>query len=758
MRQQPSTPLEASPAYNSGYSPPTPPDTSANRSSPTNHDRRGLVSALTSGVAGAALAGAVAHASKPSSGPGPEVVPDQSYMHPQELSCFRDPSSNGGYQDPSQQNYLLQAPVTAAPIYGDVQPTSVYPHGDVSGTISDTRGHHGLVAGVAAGMAGVAIAGAVAHSSRPSAESGPSVVPNLSYVQHQAPVVPNPSYMQPQYQHQAPSAHSGAVSGGSCSFMELEISAEGLKGKDLLSKSDPKCILEVHDNGKWKPVGETEQIKNDHAPRWSTRIKVTYVFEQHQELRFSVCDVDRGSANDKLGIVLTPLGYLVGAGTVSFKLINDPKSVASKLASKKLGTLTVKAHEINGGAAGGSTRVKLRLSAAGLDKADGPFQKSDPYFQIEHSGDATGSKSIIFKSEVVKKNLNPSWRPATFTVDTRGLPPPEVRITIKIYDHDDRSSPDFLGCVECSLDALSQMDQVDIINPKKKAKKGSKYKNNGVLSIKQASVIMVPSFVSFLQGGCRLRFMCAVDFTASNGNPQTPGTLHYSDSVSPSQYEQALRAVGQVIQPYLPHDQLIEGYGFGAVLPATGQPSFDFPLNLSQPEGGDARIGGVDALFESYKNCVANVKLHGPTNVSPILARAMAYSARPMMPEQAVQHFTVLLILTDGAISDMTATTNKIVEASRAHPLAIVIVGVGNADFSAMERLDGDRKTLVGSDGSASRDIVQFVHWKPTMSPAQLASEVLAEVPKTTVEYLIDQGIQPNSALPIYSPPAPGNY
>lgn len=40
-------------------------------------------------------------------------------------------------------------------------------------------------------------------------------------------------------------------------------------------------------------------------------------------------------------------------------------------------------------------------------------------------------------------------------------------------------------------------------------------------------------------------------------------------------------------------------------------------------------------------------------------------------------------------------------------PLSVIIIGVGNADFSAMEELDGDGKRLTDSTGrTAKRDIV----------------------------------------------------
>jgi len=48
-----------------------------------------------------------------------------------------------------------------------------------------------------------------------------------------------------------------------------------------------------------------------------------------------------------------------------------------------------------------------------------------------------------------------------------------------------------------------------------------------------------------------------------------------------------------------------------------------------------------------------------------------------------------MLILTDGCIHDMAKTINLIVEAS-CLPLSIIIVGIGEADFSNMIALDSD--------------------------------------------------------------------
>ena len=49
----------------------------------------------------------------------------------------------------------------------------------------------------------------------------------------------------------------------------------------------------------------------------------------------------------------------------------------------------------------------------------------------------------------------------------------------------------------------------------------------------------------------------------------------------------------------------------------------------------------------------------------------------------------MLLLLTDGVLSDMSETIDAVVRASH-YPLSIIIVGVGAADFTDMNTLDCD--------------------------------------------------------------------
>lgn len=73
--------------------------------------------------------------------------------------------------------------------------------------------------------------------------------------------------------------------------------------------------------------------------------------------------------------------------------------------------------------------------------------------------------------------------------------------------------------------------------------------------------------------------------------------------------------------------------------------------------------------------------LHGPTNFAEFLGVAQAIAQQ--YDGTGGRQFLVLLIVTDGEITDMDRTIERIVAMSSL-PCAIVIVGVGAADFKSM--------------------------------------------------------------------------
>ena len=85
-------------------------------------------------------------------------------------------------------------------------------------------------------------------------------------------------------------------------------------------------------------------------------------------------------------------------------------------------------------------------------------------------------------------------------------------------------------------------------------------------------------------------------------------------------------------------------------------------------------------------------------------------------------------------------------------PLSIISVGVGDADFTAMDDLDSDLALLSVDGITAKRDIVQFVPLNRFMSrkgapgirsQADLAREVLAEIPEQMTSFMKSKGFLP---------------
>ena len=102
------------------------------------------------------------------------------------------------------------------------------------------------------------------------------------------------------------------------------------------------------------------------------------------------------------------------------------------------------------------------------------------------------------------------------------------------------------------------------------------------------------------------------------------------------------------------------------------------------------------------------------------------------------------MILTDGIIDDMNETIDSLVESSFL-PISVIIIGIGNADFSVMNKLDADDNPLYDkNDRKADRDLVQFVPFINFQNDGQkLAEQVLEEVPRQIVEYYQHKKISP---------------
>ncbi|XP_054893521.1 copine-3-like isoform X2 [Poeciliopsis prolifica] len=517
--------------------------------------------------------------------------------------------------------------------------------------------------------------------------------------------------------------------------VELTVSCENLLDKDIGSKSDPLCVLLMSSSdSKWYEVGRTEKVQNCLSPKFAKKFVIDYYFEIVQKLKFGIYDIDNKTVDlnddDFLGELECTLGQVVSSQKLTRPLALKNNKPAGK------GTITISAEEIKDNRA-----AYFEMEARKLDNKDF-FGKSDPYLEL-YKQTETGWQ-LAHRTEVVKNNLNPTWRP--FRVPLQSLCGGDMEKPIKVecYDYDDDGSHDLIGSFETTMKRLQEASrsspaEFECINSKKKQKKKG-YKNSGVVSVKRCEVVKEYTFLDYIMGGCQINFTVAVDFTGSNGDPKSPQSLHYISPQGVNEYLSAIWSVGNVIQDY-DSDKMFPAFGFGAQIPPTWQVSHEFPLNFNP---SNPFCAGVEGVVQAYRACLPQVKLYGPTNFSPIISHVACFAKQAIQQTTASQYF-VLLIITDGIITDMDQTRDAIVNASRL-PMSIIIVGVGAADFSAMEFLDGDDGRLRSVAGEAAmRDIVQFVPYRNFQNaPCQaLAQSVLAELPQQVTSFFSLRKLKP---------------
>lgn len=228
-----------------------------------------------------------------------------------------------------------------------------------------------------------------------------------------------------------------------------------------------------------------------------------------------------------------------------------------------------------------------------------------------------------------------------------------------------------------------------------------------------------------------MNVVVAIDFTGSNGDPRIPGTLHHIDPNARNPYEQAIAAIVSILLQY-DSDKKVPVLGFGAKYGGEVRHCFQC--------GPTAEAAGLQGVMDAYKATFSSeLILSRPTVLTEVLETAArkADASFKYALHRGVQSYTILLIVTDGAVSDVQATAECLNRVSTS-PLSVVIVGVGNEDFKAMQFLDDC------SDRSGTRDIAQFVAFKEHSNSSQsLTKATLEEIPSQLVQFFQGKGIDP---------------
>lgn len=518
----------------------------------------------------------------------------------------------------------------------------------------------------------------------------------------------------------------------------LYFKCKNLKDTDTFSKSDPYIVLFRNDRERLIEIGRTEVVMDCLNPVFQKSLNVDYYFEVKQQFVAKLYDYDGHSEdekNDALGVVQFSLANIMCAAK-HIKSFDIPAPFQ--------GTLTVTAVEHS---TTGDDTIALEFYGRNMKQMDF-IGGSDPYF-ILHRTLPDGQRQKLYQSEVIDSNLNPDWKPLpTIKVSAlMGRDSSEKTLDFDCFDKDVFGKKD-MGHVLLSVDDLLQAS-LDQRESKLILRKDHKPENlYGYIYVRKCAIRRCVTFQDLLSAGWQINAAVSVDFTASNGDPRDSRSLHHYNAATPNQYVRAITSVCEVLMDY-DSDGMIAAFGFGALMP-DGKTSHHFHLNLLP----DPYVAGIAGLLAAYHGALSTVRLHGPTNFAPTIQHVVS-GARQAEKDHI---YTILLIITDGEITDMDETIDALVQADDA-ALSIIIVGVGNdCDFKAMVQLDGDDAPLASRKRTSRRDLVQFVPLRDFdvrgACQSQLAAELLREVPTQIERWAALKGLRKEDFAPSATPVA----
>ena len=503
--------------------------------------------------------------------------------------------------------------------------------------------------------------------------------------------------------------------------LEVSVRCDNLCLFDGETNLNPLCVLykmyekpsnNPHDkDGKvigWSELGRTEKLSSNKDPDWKNMIEFNYTFGDHVIVKFEVyhvlensdwgllgnTELDSGpSSHESIGTFETPLGALLanenGKYSTTLRLKGMSDDWIKTLGDSSLPKIHFEIKEKD------AIRkvVSFEFRAENLDDKDF-MGKSDPYLTI-FSQSTNGQLSHVYKSEVIKDNLNPKWKP--FKVEMLKLCNGDYnkRIKIDVHDYDSIGSHDFIGSFVTTMNQLQNNIPNELKFPiTNEEKKGDKDKRSGSVIVVRRDIEVIPTFIKLLQTKTKMNLSIAFDFTESNGDPSDKSSLHYISPYTDNPYMFASRSVIEGISSFST-DQPIYCYGYGAKIPQQETPSDIFSINLNNcPD-----CLGVDGALNAYKNCVKEVTFSPSCNLAPIINH-VAKQCQTLMVD-GKQYF-VLLILTNGDVNDLDATKSALSAVSD-WPLSIVIVGIGNRDFSPFDELRGDYRPPTKVDKRKSK-------------------------------------------------------
>lgn len=362
---------------------------------------------------------------------------------------------------------------------------------------------------------------------------------------------------------------------------------------------------------------------------WTDVFTIPFEIHQPMQVHVSVWDENNKREDECIGSAVFDIGSILGSqGSKRAKRLKKGGVVyarVTKASDAELGVLF------------------LKLSASGLKRKKKLSERKhtlSPFYEISTNVESPGGfeEKIVIRSPPIHKTKDPEWDSISVAIDHLCGGEFQKYVKISLFDYDDsRANHSFIGSFEARIDQLivaaddkqkfelkDKHDQLrgyirimmaGVSGGKQNMSSLSQGQNRKNYHPISSFISQKPTFVDYIDGGCQLNLMVAIDFTATNGNPAEPGTLHYIDPYGQlNEYEKAFTAIGSIIAKY-DSNQRFPVWGFGAKV--NGVTSHLFQVS-STPE-----VIGVQGILESYRNCFpSHIVMSGPTIYREVILEA----------------------------------------------------------------------------------------------------------------------------------------
>lgn len=180
-------------------------------------------------------------------------------------------------------------------------------------------------------------------------------------------------------------------------------------------------------------------------------------------------------------------------------------------------------------------------------------------------------------------------------------------------------------------------------------------------------------------------------------------------------YEKIINLVGPVLEQF-DDDNMIPVLRFGCA-ETRNQTVRAFAVD------GRLEFHGFREVAAAYRANIPYINMSGPTTFAPLIRQAIEMV-------KYTKQYHILLILTDGDVTNPKKDEDAIVEASN-YPLSIVAIGIGDGPFDTLEHFD-DQLTRSKFDNF---QFVNFTEMERTFSRCEcpdlvLAKNILMEIPE----------------------------